>query len=308
MPIFRYEIDPVAERSRWLDLRRHDVTASAASALLGDHPYQTAYGLYLEKTGQLVDEPGSGVLERGLMLEPVAVKRLQQLHPGWVISEPKTYYRDGEWRLGATPDLIGASPEGGLVVWQIKSVEPAAFKRNWLDEDGEIEPPLYAAVQALVEADLTGANEARLAVLVVGHTIQLHEVPVPRVPELLDAVRAATREFWRRVEAGDPPDPDYGKDAGRIAALHREARIGKVIELSGNNRVPALLARRAQLAAAKSAIDAEQNAIKAELLSVIGDAEAAILSDGSTVTAKTITRKAYSVEASSYRDIRHKQK
>ena len=41
----------IESREQWLAMRRQDITASTAGALLGLHPYVTAYSLWAEKTG-----------------------------------------------------------------------------------------------------------------------------------------------------------------------------------------------------------------------------------------------------------------
>jgi hypothetical protein len=43
---------PIIIREQWLANRENDVTASAVAALVGTHPYQTAFGLHMLKTGQ----------------------------------------------------------------------------------------------------------------------------------------------------------------------------------------------------------------------------------------------------------------
>jgi len=106
---------PIESREQWLSLRRQDVTASAAGALLGLHPYISAWSLWAEKTGLVSsDAPMNAAMERGLELEPIAIKRLQKLHPDWNITQPAAYYRDPEARLGATPDCLATDPERGL--------------------------------------------------------------------------------------------------------------------------------------------------------------------------------------------------
>jgi hypothetical protein len=72
----------IINEAQWLALRKEDVTASVAGALLGVHEYTTAYGLWAQKTGALLDGlvaatvSGDGDtytvsdLERGRLLEP----------------------------------------------------------------------------------------------------------------------------------------------------------------------------------------------------------------------------------------------
>ena len=68
-----------------------------------------------------------------------------------------------------TPDLFVECPERGRGIVQIKSVEGSIFRKKWRDpETNEIAPPLWIAVQGIVEAHLDGAQWAAVAPLVVG--------------------------------------------------------------------------------------------------------------------------------------------
>lgn len=295
---------PIASREQWLALRASDVTASAAAALLGAHPYMTAYALWAEKTGLMpIDGEMSEAMERGLELEPLARRWIVKKNPTWRVDEPGAYYRDPLARLGATPDAFAADPaRAGFGVVQIKSVEPSAFRRNWRSEGGEIEPPLYAVIQAIVEAELTGATWAAVAALVVGHGINLHIVEVPLHAGIIDRVRAEVADFWRVIGEGRAPEPDWKRDGQLIEALY--APTGEIVDLSADNSLPALADEREGLSAAKSSAEARLKEIKAEMLTKLGGATQARIADGRVITASRINRKAYEVAASSYMDVR----
>jgi predicted phage-related endonuclease len=49
-----------ATDEEWLGLRREDVTASQAAALLGAHPYTTAYQMWADKTGRSSEKEMNG--------------------------------------------------------------------------------------------------------------------------------------------------------------------------------------------------------------------------------------------------------
>lgn len=296
---------PISDRAAWLALRQQDVTASAAAALLGAHPYMTAYTLWAEKTGLMpTDGEANEAMERGTELEPVARRWIAKKNPTWQITEPGAYYRDPAARLGATPDCFAADPSRGLGVIQIKSVEPSAFRRNWRREGGEIEPPLYAVVQAIVEAHLTDAKWGGVAALVIGHGIELSIIDVPLHAGIIERVRSEVAAFWRMVDGGKTPDPDYGRDAAILSEVYREAD-GSELDLRGDNEIGGLLAERAALTADMSIAKKRADEIKAQLLHKFG-AAALIRVPGGIVTAKTIHRKPYEVGASSYRDIRYR--
>lgn len=299
----------ITTREDWLKLRARDVTASVAGCLLGVHDYTTAYELWALKTRRL-DEAAAetDAMRRGRLLEPVALQILKEEHPKWDVRANKFYYRDPAERLGATPDII-ASNEHGLGIVQVKSVEASTFRKKWKSPDGEIQLPIWIAVQAIVEAHLTGAKWACVAALVASYGIEFELIDVPIHAGVVERVLGAVRDFWRLVDSGGFPDPDYGRDCGLIERFMAPGD-GPAADLSGDNEVPLLVEEIDQLKeqerAAKAASDRRRE-IKAQLLVKLGGAPVGRLADGRLITSKTINRPAYQAKASSYVDLRVKE-
>ena len=304
---FPVEQHPVTTRGEWLRWRKQDITASGAAALLGAHPFVTAYGLWAEKTGAVVsDDEMTEAMERGIELEPIAVKRLAKKQPTWRVEQPNTYYRDPVTRLGATPDCFAHDPErDGFGVVQVKSVEPSVFRKKWRSEDGEVEPPLWIVVQAIIEAHLTGASWAAVAALVISYGIELHVVEVPLHAGIIDRIKSETAAFWEMVAGGQRPDPDWKRDGRLIEALYDPT--GEVIDLSEINYLPELADEKDALSAQKAVADLRLKEIKAEFLARLGSASAARIADGRIITAKRVNKAGYSVKPSSYVDVRVKK-
>jgi len=303
-----FERHPVSSREEWLALRSGDITASSVSALLGVHDYISAYGIWMLKTGRLTeDSETSPAMERGRMLEPVAVQLLRERHPDWSITHNegagRVYLRDPTIRLGATIDVFATDAAGTPIIVQIKSVESSVFRRKWM-QDGEAIPPLGAAVQTVTEAHLAGAARAIVTPLVVGFGLEMPEIDVPLHEGVIDRVRAEVEAFWRLVESGRTPEPDYGRDAGLIAELYAEDD-GEVIDLRHDNRIVDLIAARTERMASIREAEAELKPINAEILAKIGTAATALV-QGGRLTAKTVHRKEFTVAASSHRRISFK--
>lgn len=293
----------IESREQWLAMRRNDVTASTAGALLGLHPYVSAWSLWAEKTG-LVSSDGmtNPAMERGLELEPLIIKRLQKMHPEWNVAKCDSYYRDPIARLGATPDCFATDPDRGFGIIQIKTSD-RSFNENWV-VDGEVTPPLWIVVQALIEAHLTGANWAAIAVLAIG-TWELHVVDVPLHAPLIARVKAETKKFWEMIEAGEEPAPDYGKDAALIEQLF--ARPEEIeIDLTADNELPEAVAEYQTLGKSLAEIGELRKARRAEILHKLGNATSARIATG-RITAKSIKRKSYVVAESTYRTIKFKE-
>lgn len=296
----------IASLEHWHAMRSQDVTASVAAALVGAHPFETAYGLFAAKTGQISNSgEESAPMRRGRLLESVAIKVLEEDYPHWLIGANPApggfYFRDPDRRMGATPDVIVTCPERGIGVVQIKSVEAGLFRKNW-NVDGEITPPLYAVIQAIIEAHLVGAKWAAVAALVVGHGVDLHLIEAPLHEGILTRIRDEVAKFWARVEANDPPDPDYGRDGALLARLMVQDN-GQAMDLSGDNMLPALLAERCEIKA-RIKVDEDRCAeIDAEIRDKVGEAQIATL-PGWKVSLKTQHTKEYTVKARTTRPIR----
>lgn len=298
------EVHNINSRQQWLDLRKKDVTASAVGAVLGVHEYLTKFALWGLKTGRLDEDPDeSGPMQRGRLLEPVAVALLGEQNPKWAITRPNVYMRDPRVRLGATPDVFASDPKRGLGIVQIKSVEPSVFRRKWKDaESGDTTPPLWIAVQSLVEAELAGAQWAAVAALTVGHGLDLHMVEIPIRPDVIEHTRKAVAAFWQLVASGETPDMDFTRDADNIGRLYAQDS-GDEIDLSADPRFNALVTLKDATSRLKNSAEKELRTINAEILATM-QTNAVARFAGGKVTAKTINRKAYSVEPSSYRSPR----
>lgn len=299
------ERHPVTDRASWLALRRQDVTASTAGALLGVHEYTTPYELWALKAGHLAEpDDDSPSMRRGRLLEPVALQLLAEEHPEWEIEPGRSYYRDPLARLGATPDALAADPERGPGIIQVKTVEPGVFRRGWRDADtGEVELPLWIAVQAIVEAHLTGAQWATVAAMTVGHGIDIHLIDVPIHAGVVERVRDAVKDFWSLVESGRAPEPDYGRDGEVIAAMFR-ASDGQTVDLPGDEAFLAMLGERERLSADRKAADLRLKEINTAILAALGPAECGRLPNGILISAKTVHRGEYMAKATSFRTIR----
>ena len=120
--------------------------------------------------------------------EPVARQLIEEENQDWELIDPGIYYSDDSIRFGCTPDLF-VENDRGLGVVQVKTVAPQIFARKWHNESGEIEPPLWIAMQAMCEQHLTGADHAYVAALCVGYGISLELIEIPYLPDLIESAR-----------------------------------------------------------------------------------------------------------------------
>lgn len=295
---------PIKDRASWLQLRRVDLTASDIPAVAGIDPRRTHLSVWAEKTGLSPGSPDNVMMRRGRWLEPSVIAALREEHPTWTIKPAGVYLRDPDFRMGATPDAVAVDPKReGIGAIQCKVVAKPVFEEEWIDGRA----PVRFEVQTLSEAMLLEASWAIVAALVIGtYTAELAEHEVPRHAAAEDRVRRTVREFWRGVHAGEQPQPNYAKDADTIEAITREMRAGAVVDLTGDNRIPELLARHQAIKAEQASLKDELAPIEAEIALKIGAAEEAII-PGWKVTRKIVHRDAFVSPASSYRRLWAKQ-
>lgn len=294
-------IRPIRERAEWLGWRAKDLTASDIGAVWGVDPYRTALQVWGEKTGRI--EPGweSNIMRRGRWLEAATIEALKEEMPGWRFMRPGVYVSDPELRLGCTPDVFAEDPEvpEQLVNVQLKAISRPTFERDWADE----QVPLNYLLQTLAEGMLLDAATNLIAALVIDtYSADLVVRDVPRHPAAEAQIRVIADSFWKMVDAGLQPAPDFARDAETIAMIHR-AKPGKEIDLSADNRLRDVLEEREthRLLAKRhgEAVDTLDTEIKAKMQ----DAEIGLL-PGWKVTWKEEQRKAYMVPASTRRPLR----
>lgn len=225
------------DKLAWHQARAKNITASVAGALLGIYPHKTLYRLWAEKAEILEPENDENdAMRKGRLLEPAAVQMMREDHPDWWFDyrQDNAFYFDRKLRIGATPDCFAMRPDiDGQGIVQIKIVSEDVLRDEWTDDDGEISPPDWIAVQAIVEAKLTQSSFACVFVMAVGRGIKGHMIDIPIHEGIWQTLIAKTREFWKIVKTGVKPTPDWDKDAQTVAAIYRRSRPGEV-DMSDN--------------------------------------------------------------------------
>lgn len=303
---------PIATRAQWLALRRGRITASVAAALFGDcHPYTTAYKLWAEHSGLVTpDQAETPAMKRGRLLEPVHLQLLREEFPTWNIQPNRTFYAHEGDRIGATPDFRATRPDRpGFGTIQGKSVGNFAFKKGWTGPDGDVITPLWIGIQNSVENALSGASWGMVSAMTLGDGgLDLYNEDLEPQPNVMRRLRVLTAEFFQRVAERRPYEPDYGKDAALIAQIYSDDN-GETVDFCASNRIREIIARRDELKTLEadgSAAEKERKVIDAEIIHALGNATRGRLSDGRLIEAKTVRRKGYEVQPSSYRQVKVK--
>jgi hypothetical protein len=296
---------PISSREEWLARRKKNVNASEVAALFGPdiHPSLTPYKLWALKCEKVPDEGDNPTMRRGRKFEPVVVEILREENPTWQLERAEAYYWDDETRLGCTPDVYGTRPDVfGTGIVQIKTVGQFAFRRRWHDENGDIAVPTWVAVQASVEAYLTGATWAGVAALRLGDGgIDVIYIDIPLKPHLIYAIEDQVAEFWYRVKDNRPYDPDFGRDRKLIFDMYSEGK-GPIIDLSADAEFGEILQERAQFKEVEKAGENAANqrrTLDARIIQKLGNAPSA-RSGMRVVTVKVVKKKSYTVKPQQY--------
>lgn len=296
---------PVHNREEWLARRKRNVNASEAAALFGPdiHPNLTPYRLWALKSGKIADEADNPLLQRGRKFEPVVIDILREDHPDWQINKTEVYFWDDETRLGCTPDADARRPDiYGDGVIQIKTVGQFAFKRRWHDENGDVAVPTWVAVQASIEAYLTGATWAGVAAMKLGDGgIEIAYIDIPLKHHLISKIEDLVSEFWLRVERNEPYDPDFGKDRKVIWDLYTDGK-GPLIDLTPDSEFHEILQERAQLKQTEKAGESaakQRKILDGRIIYKLGNSPAARCG-GRIVAITLVKKKAYTVKATQY--------
>lgn len=292
---------PITSREAWLVMRRGDLTASDIGAVSGIDPYRSPLAVWAAKSGLTLEDPETNIMRRGRWLEPAVIAALAEEKPDWKVTPAAVYLCDTSIRLGATPDCLAvdrAAPDA-LINVQLKVVSKPVFDRDWAEG-----PPLNYRLQALTEAHLAGAARNFLAALVLTtYSADLHLFEVPRHAAAETKIRLLAQKFWEDVAAGRRPPADYRKDGTLLKQLTATVKEDTLLKLSGDNRLPTILAERTELRETMTVASRRIEEIDTELRDKIGDA-AGIELPGWRVTNKQQTRAAYQVPERTLRTLR----
>lgn len=290
-----------AERERFLAERRLGLGGSdVASVLSPDDAFSTPYQVRAEKRGEL--EPAD------ISAEPRVWWGVQteEAHAAWyalqtssavVLQRNEVIVHPDEPILRGHPDAIRLGDSRRLV--ELKWV--AADQRHTFDAG----PPLKYQLQVQHYLGIGLAlgvfrdTTADLSVIFGGNDWQAFQIHYNA--EFFAAWRMAARDWWdRHVVAGEPIAPS-ADDLGAVKKLYPKPRR-PAVDLPAD--LVALDAEYAVVDAEAKRTKKRADEIKAQLLDAIGDADAGRLPNGVLWTAALIERDAFTVKATSFRQLR----
>lgn len=280
---FHRETVAYTTEAEWLANRKADLTSTECAALFDASPYCTPYELHLIKSGALPadDFKTNERMTWGNRLEaPIAAGVAEDL--GLIVIPFKTYMRIPDLRMGSSFDfqIVGLVDgfngdetarnffrERGPGIMEVKNVDGLQFRRNWIDDGENIEAPAHIEFQVQHQQLVSGMTWSVIAPLVGGNTPK----PIYRVADepVQAAIVQAVTQFWQRIGAGTPPEPDYAKDSKTIKRLFVN-NDGSAIDLSHDVRLAGLCADYKTAGADAKAAESRKQAALAEILTIIG--------------------------------------
>lgn len=276
------EILNPATKADWLALRTKDLTSTDIAALFGCSPYLSAFELWhRKKMGDVAEFQMNPRVMWGQRLERTISEGIAEDY-GFKIRHMTEYIRIPALRLGSSFD--NAIDEDGLL--EVKNVDGLAYKDGWIADDASFEAPPHIELQVQHQLLVSGRAYANIGALIGGNRAIL----IKRFPdkEIHDAIKTKAVAFWHSIDNNEEPAPDFKQDAKFISHLNSYSEPGKVIGAEElDPRINDLALKYKHLAAEESTAKESKEAVKAEILTLIGDAEK-VYSDKFSISAKVI--------------------
>ena len=291
-----------ATEAEWLAARKLDLTSTECAGLFGVGVYdnaRTPYELFHVKAGLVAPIPfeSNDRTIWGNRLEASIAAGIAE--DCGLIAEPfKVYMRIPELRMGSSFDFkitgIVEHFEGdqaardmfrkhGPGILEIKNVDGMQFKRAWVDDGEAIEAPPHIEMQVAHQLEVADLGWAIIAPLVGGNTPKV--VIRERDLAIGNSIREAAAAFWRQVDSGTAPAPDFYKDGDVISRIYLN-NDGSTVDLSDNARLAAACAAYKAAGADAKVAEERKKAAKAEILTIIDQAKSVIV-DGAKISAGT---------------------
>lgn len=178
---------------------------------------------------------------------------------GWTsIREMKEYIYLPESRIGSSFDFL----VNGNEILEIKNVSERVYAKSWNDEEG----PPHIELQLQFQMLISGYHTGYLAALVGGNSLKIIERKF--MPSVGEAILKKVKQFWER---DTEPAVNFERDAEFISLLYQNVDPNKIIQ--ADDRLLELATRYNQLSSQISLAEQKKEATKAEILTLVRDAE-----------------------------------
>jgi len=303
-------IQPTDEK-HWLELRKQDVTSTEAAALFGLSPYMTQFELWHRKHDNIdVEFEVNERMRWGTRLQDSIAAGIAE-DQGWKIRRMTEYIRDPELKAGASFDFsacahktdgLGTATEGKEnddFLLEIKNVDSLAFRDGWVVDGDNVEALPHIEIQVQQQLFLSQRRLAFIGALIGGNRVVI--IKREQDPIVIAEIRKKIVEFWDSVKSGAEPTPDFQRDADFISRIYSFAEPGKIF--NADERVSKLAYAYKQVSDQAKAASEKKDALKAEILTIIGDAEK-VLGETFSITAGLVGPQHIEYDREGFRNFR----
>ena len=263
-------------REEWLKMRKIGIGGSDAAAIAGLNPWKSAFGVYLDKTSDLIRESEDNERMRvGRDLEEYVAKRFEEA-TGKKVRRNNFMLQSEDY-----PFMIADLDReivGERALLECKTTNSYA-KKEWLEG-----VPTHYEIQVLHYLAVTGLDKAYIACLIGNEAFVYHEIE--RDEETINFLIEIERKFWEDLQNGIEPDPDGSSDYDEMLKLKFSKSIENEVPLDIDN---GKIERLEELKGLKKEVESKIKVLEQEIKKAIGENEAGF-TDSFKVTWKPQTR------------------
>jgi len=282
----------MALTAQQLELRRFSIGGSDAAAALGLSPWKTPYELFLEKSGRELPRFETEPQYWGSVIERVILERYMRDHPDrLVVTSQHMAHKDYDW-MTCTPDAT--------TIDRLIEIKTARSYSDW-GKSGTQEIPEDYMLQVQHNLAVTGMPVADVLALIGGSDYRTYEIPADA--ELQALIIEGERQFWKRVQDDDPPDPQWENPSTRnLIKIAYPGTTGEV--LSADEGMEKWYATYLEASEKEKTYKEAATAAMNHMLYSMGEAAILKFSGGKDLRRKLTKRKGYTVADTEYMDAR----
>lgn len=272
---------------------RGTIGASDIAALFGEHPYESAFSLFMRETGQRAHEDNDTTDRQqiGLDLEPAILAAWGRDEGRPVEHNKKSFPHPKIEGASATPDGIVGGYGVSCAVAQVKTVQP------WERATYLAGVPRHHYLQ--VQQEIVCASAACGFLICQFGFNERAATKIEADAQIQDEIVARVKRFWRQVRGEEaPPQPDEHRAS--LAAQMERKRVRRIVDFSNPSIVDIMTKLDEEYVAAAKNFRAAEKRVKAakiRILNALSDADAGAFADGSGYRVETIVQNRKATEA-----------
>lgn len=265
-------------RTDWLKLRQSGIGGSDIAAIVGVSPYNTAYDIWVSKTGE-VTESNSEYAYWGTVLEDVVGKEfakrndLKVQNVNYMMRHPvHTWAAANIDRAVINPNIAKQVrlKDGKLTTDAILEIKTASeyVSKDWGSEGTDVVPDQYQC-QAQWYMAVTGTQICHMAVLIGGNKYRQYRIE--RNDDLISVLLDEGKKFWENhILTGTAPEATSIESA---KAKFAKADPNSTLDLADDSDDIAIIDKYVELKEQEKELKTQIDAAQAKLINLVGNNE-----------------------------------